>query len=790
MDLPAVPLALAGSDSFHGSAQEFVLPQNRGNIEFRSLSKKPLQVILVQDAHGIPDAQRGLARVLDYAANHYGVSTVGVEGVSGPLTAEFFQAVPEQEKLKAILKEDLRRGELSGIVWEAIFGNPSVSYIGIEDHKLFNQGLSLYLQAQGQQASDLEWLQSFKSRLEEYKKGVYTPDLLKADQLTETLSEGYKNLGPFLIEMGKFLLPNEGSSVDLLRRWSLSLENDASESSADALRFADDLREKLENKSSEKSDKTAKRLKTLARHTQDFRTGVEDLGAFSHKLTRLKSRAGLDLAIPDSVQSAAAQHVQIMRIEGGFLQQELKNYIHEVYTALASTEELQRLVTLSDFVQTLQSLLKLEITRSDWNYLNELRRKIEWDQNEYSELDVTLFLTELEDRSNAARTFYLNAIDREKAMVKGISSMMLNGHGAPIGLVSGGFHTQGIRDYLDQKKISYVVVSPSIQTLPAENHYAEHMAGDVSWSRYLVPEQGILSFSKSFSRYIRDALISDEEDPQAFLNDWRLRLLSQTLQPSLQNSSSLSRSLELLNEVLESETGSGLNRWPWSDFTEFLDDMRRFGPNASAQGRQLAAPASTRPAEAVSAAVLSPEMVFTAGQIETWGSLPAGSLYHQTAVTQRRSEVRNAQLFQEEVIKKVSGTIDPSITIETKTNEKGQSELWLRHTAPYEEFRVQFTYRIIFSDTPVYRSSKYPKYSLEGETEKVNTLVVPKLADGEGWDKAALTVMGKMWRSMTIADPLLNMRFTTKGFKLAKYQKKAVHVLDQKVSLGGRSLGV
>ena len=55
--------------------------------------KSDQAVIIIQDAHAIPDAQKNIANVIKYMQQEYGVGTVALEGASGDLDPQIFKSL-------------------------------------------------------------------------------------------------------------------------------------------------------------------------------------------------------------------------------------------------------------------------------------------------------------------------------------------------------------------------------------------------------------------------------------------------------------------------------------------------------------------------------------------------------------------------------------------------------------------------------------------------------------------------------------------------------------------------
>jgi len=88
-------------------------------------------------------------------------------------------------------------------------------------------------------------------------------------------------------------------------------------------------------------------------------------------------------------------------------------------------------------------------------------------------------------------------------------------------LVSGGFHSNGMARLLKDENISYCIVMPRIEEMPAEIRYRALMRGEVAWKSYFENINGRVSIREAFFRYVRDELTDQEENPGQLLKSWR-----------------------------------------------------------------------------------------------------------------------------------------------------------------------------------------------------------------------------------------------------------------------------
>ena len=204
--------------SLQADMKTIALPEEIGRVQeiYRGTDDKV--VILIQDAHSIPDAQRSIRSILDFFQTQYGISLVGLEGASNRLEPQIFRSFPDKELLRKTLDAYTERGELTGGTAAAIFGanderDPrqnsgsnttgaakSSQFFGIEDWPLYEEGVSCFLKAT---AMEGEIKMLLDPMLGMYKRAELTDEQVAKikEQLAKLAKEAKPDDQPFMISM-------------------------------------------------------------------------------------------------------------------------------------------------------------------------------------------------------------------------------------------------------------------------------------------------------------------------------------------------------------------------------------------------------------------------------------------------------------------------------------------------------------------------------------------------------------------------------------------------------------
>ena len=252
------------------------LPKTLGTIEARRAGcLKPLNnapenspppsscptVILIQDAHAIPDAQKNISRLLYYFQKNYGIDRIGLEGASEKLDAQIFQSFPNKALLKKVFKKYHTQGEVSGGIAAAIFHTLPAHYQGVEDWDLYEEGVELYLKALEQKTPLLKILEELWKVIEEKKQKIYSAELLGVDRMVAKFRQNDVTILEVLQKFSVFLPPEKNSELSLFLEEGLTPSGERDSKSPPVL---------LEIK------RIAKKIKKiLAVEAHDFSTKVE-----------------------------------------------------------------------------------------------------------------------------------------------------------------------------------------------------------------------------------------------------------------------------------------------------------------------------------------------------------------------------------------------------------------------------------------------------------------------------------------------------------------------------------
>lgn len=501
---PAVGSAAPHAASLAQDLNGLKLPSEIGKIEEYYSGSADQTLVLIQDAHSVPDAQKSIHRLIDFFQKKYGVDIVGLEGVSGSYDAALFRSFPDPEMLRSGFKTFLKSGELTGAAAAAVFNESDAVYQGIEDWKLYEQGTRQFLEALKRQPENLKQLQMLTERLDSEKTAVYSPELLEADRI---LRDFYLNQADFksvLMRLADFLAPSQGSELALLVQEARKDESPVALTEEIKL-LAGRIDRALMQLPSD--DMLRNDQMQFNQRSQEYLTGRIDADAYGHFLKELVQKYGMRVQVSSHLRKRVERQQRMRDIQGSALFLAFEDYTESVMRSLFKNPEQESLNRQSRLLDLFARLVRLELSQEDWRKIQLLDQELRyWNiarDGLIAQSDVEGLLQNLQPNLD----FYRTADRRDFEFYQRTQQLMRRQNRRHAMIVAGGFHTHGVTSILKSKGISYVLVVPHIDSLPEENHYQEHMTGRVSWRSYFRIENGSVNLHEAFVRAARDRLI-------------------------------------------------------------------------------------------------------------------------------------------------------------------------------------------------------------------------------------------------------------------------------------------
>lgn len=529
------------------------IPKEDGVIEsFWQGNPDTPAVIIIQDAHAIPDAQKKIKSLIGFFQAKYSVRNVGVEGASGELDPRIFRSFPDPKMLSGILAKYEAAGELTGPNAAAILNPQEGRFEGIENWTLYEEGYSLFRETMLVEENVRSKILDKQKETRILKDKTFSEELNSIDQALEGFEKNKSDFLTVLREFSKVRKPGPETSLDVLLREADTKTGGIPEDKIRSFTLQAETFLKGQPLSNEQKLKAQKFQKV----SQDYKTGVMDAENFILELHELLP----SLELPAEMSGRIQSRQRLRDLEGTQVFKEFETYSREVINSLVRSQEEKELLRKSRVYLLLEKLAALELPRAEWQELTD------------SDLEI---FPELASHAE----FYRNASARETAMAENFNIFLRNERAGSSILVAGGFHARGLSEIFKKAGMSYLLIRPQITDIPDNVPYRDHMAGELPWKNYFQPVGGKINFYESFVRLVRDEVLKNftpDERPR-FLKAWRDQIIR-----DLASAEKIERSGEytrFLDEIDGSASEAVKNRWleNISDFTRKIGELKSSG---------------------------------------------------------------------------------------------------------------------------------------------------------------------------------------------------------------------
>lgn len=594
----------AVSASFPSEISAVRIPLSAAAEEDFYQGEKGKTVILVQDAHAVPDAQKNIRRLIEFFQKEYGLRCIAVEGASSALDVRFLKSFPDKEKLEKTAEAFADRGEITGAGLAALFSPFPSRYLGIEDWNLYEQAVRLFLDSMERETAVRVQIEAAARQLTDQKKRAYAPELFELDQALENFESGRGDFAAALQAAAKIRPPEAGSRLALISRF-LSKDGRFTENlQAQAASAAARVKKLIE--SGKFSIPPAETARFFSEY-QAFQTSGAEPEAFVHFLTVFSAEHRLPAQLPEEWRDLSSEYGTLQSLEGTRIFSEFQSYTAALKASLLRSEAERELDRRGTEAGLLKKLAGLSLSAGEWT--------------DVKKLDAAGHYPEILSQLKSQKVFYRNAEQRDEVFFRRLKPLLEKEKN--VLFVAGGFHTQGLTRILKENRISYKVLRPLLKNVPDEDNYRGKMRGEVLWKKYLSPENGKIDFYKAFMRGSRDQLLSGDSAPA--LKDWRDEIIR-----SLAAERRIEKSSEYTAFLDEVSTGAGGRSEPkWQRnldrIMQRLKDLEAGGKMTQADVLKLLGPGNVLQAAGGNASIV-PGSLFTGRSELRVPSLPAITL--------------------------------------------------------------------------------------------------------------------------------------------------------------------
>ncbi|MBU4479777.1 MAG: hypothetical protein KKH34_11930, partial [Candidatus Omnitrophica bacterium] len=432
--------------------------------------------INIQDLHCNYPAQKNIAKILDHLCTTYGIRLISVEGGSGKIDTTFYKDLPDEKIKEQVADYFLREARINGTEYFAITTKRDIALYGAEDAVYYDKNLEAFLKALPERERILEAIAMLENNLNIIKSKIYNKKLNELDDNIVAYDNGELPFESYILYLAEQYpaakLKQEFAEVNQL---------------LEAIRLKDKLSiEKAEAERKELIDYLSKGLarkdlEEFLKATVEFKAKTMDAVTYHNTLKKLydgmeKKAKALDRAWPQLSKyiEYLNKHETLDKFglfsELDSLLERIKNGLYTTYTQKMLDHNLKVIRLARNLYST--KLLNRDLTQVK-KYEGDFKAQKfrAYVEREAKRLKLELALPRQEDMEAMEKTlpdlknFYYYASQRDNILAANTLSGMTQEKESVGALVTGGFHTDGIAQYLKEKRVSYVVICPVIDKL-------------------------------------------------------------------------------------------------------------------------------------------------------------------------------------------------------------------------------------------------------------------------------------------------------------------------------------
>lgn len=445
--------------------EETLLPKNLGSITYSNIKNPNNIVINIQDLHANPQVQKNINSILNYLASNNDIKSIYLEGASGKVDISWLKDLNIKDKTE-ISNTLVNIGMLTGTEFFSINDTHNIPLYGLEDKTIHQDNINRLFLMITDSSFLKEKLLSIKKDLNtlnnifvnsENKKFAKIVNKYQAKKMSAlefysilikyidniaTNSDKYNNL----INLSKEDYPNI-----LLLRELLSAENEIDKNNL--------YKEFKVILSEIKGILTTTQYQKFLSVT-DNTTNINELTYFiknfaiNNNLDLSQKYPNINLLIQCRT---AAENINFTKV----LKEE-KLIINNIKVALSYNSNEYEIIFLNDFYTYLEKALTNNLTARDYDYFIVSINKFEM---LYPKYVVYNQLKDINKHIEIAKQFYKTNNERNNIFVEQIKKDVTSKDKSIIVLVTGGYHTEGLKEILSKQNVSFITITPQITGL-------------------------------------------------------------------------------------------------------------------------------------------------------------------------------------------------------------------------------------------------------------------------------------------------------------------------------------
>ena len=511
------------------SGKSLDIPAEFGQVTDTVIGSPSLPTFIhIQSAHGNYGAEKNIENILGSIAKNSSVSLMLLEGAASKLQPELLRIFPKHPDFNRKITDKLmQEGYITGPENFLINQKPkgtgrhlmssSFAGFGIEDLAAYKKDREAFINVVENEKTAEKFLGSLRATIDKRFSSKLNKDLLNLVRQEEAFGSGTVSFEGWLKVLGEasrkhlkldlsdaFYQDQYPFLIRYYRLQTIGSKINREKAMTEFQPFIKELEKRkipmavIELFKIELDAQVASGLSPVAGKTQ----ATSSYSPLRHAFDLLFEKLPKDFSMkswPDWI--LYAQHLILMQeLEGKGLHEETVRLKDKIETALAKTDVEKAYLAGARQLYLLKRLFLLELTRSEYEELQNLSQSSPNAKSQRGDMatllpgDLPVFQT--------AMSFYATAVVREKIMFANALKRMKEQKQDRAVIVTGGFHTDGLKELAKSKGCSYLQITPRINEITKRDHeiYLKSILGPSKRDTVLPAKAGIQAMDLPFLR--------------------------------------------------------------------------------------------------------------------------------------------------------------------------------------------------------------------------------------------------------------------------------------------------
>jgi len=471
-------LPLAYTQSAAGTAEQvkvqdilkFKIPANWGVVRDVYDAGTNKLIINIQDAHCDFTAQKNISHILDSLVKNYKLQLVALEGAAGKVSNPVLSGFPDQDIRKMAALHLMHTGKLTGAEYLAANSDYGLELYGAEDISLYLENLKAFQESRAFQQEAGQYFKVLNKALDLLKVHIYNQQLHDFDALKQKYNlkqisfSQYAQAIADLIQTNYLGKVNYPTFFELQRAIEMETKVDFKQADKERTNLITALTNAITNK---------KDIVALLDKSLEFKKGTLSPGTYAKFLKDLCFKIRLTLAPYPAFCVYADYICKYEAVANETLFKEIKKIEDDLKTKFYTLDSQKTLDDLYLYLSLLKKLVNMDMLSEDIDYFfahrseinTETFRKFISEQALEHNLSIKLpqQLSYIDVYLPVWAKFYELADQRDLALIENTLEKMDSTERNFSVLITGGFHTEKMIEFLKTKNISYLVITPRIK---------------------------------------------------------------------------------------------------------------------------------------------------------------------------------------------------------------------------------------------------------------------------------------------------------------------------------------